>query len=145
MKNLFLSSALSIASLVIAPSVFAGPGENATGNFKNTANDCNTTSGSCPITPTKFSTKIYRVALCTSNPMADNQSLDWEGNGCVDVFNNTDGQETGDIFSETGATLNAADITVPSAGTYAYTAALFDKDFKVGSHHMVYNLSLIHI
>ena len=34
MKNLFLSSALSIASLVIAPSVFAGPGENATGNLK---------------------------------------------------------------------------------------------------------------
>ena len=141
MKNLFLSSALSISSLVIAPSIFAGPGESASGNLKNTANDCNTTSGSCPITPTKFSTKIYRVALCTSNPMADNQSLDWEANGCVDVFNNTDGQETGDIFSETGATLNAADITVPSAGTYAYTAALFDKDFKVGSHHMVYDLS----
>ena len=141
MKNLFLSSALSISSLVIAPSIFAGPGESASGNLKNTANDCNTTSGSCPITPTKFSTKIYRVALCTSNPMADNQSLDWKGNGCVDVFNNTDGQETGDIFSETGATLNAADITVPSAGTYAYTAALFDKDFKVGSHHMVYDLS----
>ena len=141
MKNLFLSSALSIASLVIAPSVLAGPGESASGNLKNTSNDCNTTSGSCPITPTKFSTKIYRVALCTSNPMADNQSLDWEANGCVDVFNNTDGQETGDIFSETGATLNAADITVPSAGTYAYTAALFDKDFKVGSHHMVYDLS----
>ena len=141
MKNLFLSSALSISSLVIAPSIFAGPGESASGNLKNTPNDCNTTSGSCPITPTKFSTKIYRVALCTSNPMADNQSLDWEANGCVDVFNNTDGQETGDIFSETGATLNAADITVPSAGTYAFTAALFDKDFKVGSHHMVYDLS----
>mgnify|MGYP001476734293 FL=1 len=141
MKNLFLSSALSISSLIIAPSIFAGPGESASGNLKNTPNDCNTTSGSCPITPTKFSTKIYRVALCTSNPMADNQSLDWEANGCVDVFNNTDGQETGDIFSETGATLNAADITVPSAGTYAYTAALFDKDFKVGSHHMVYDLS----
>ena len=141
MKNLFLSSALSISSLVIAPSIFAGPGESASGNLKNTPNDCNTTSGSCPITPPKFSTKIYRVALCTSNPMADNQSLDWEGNGCVDVFNNNDGQETGDIFSETGATLNAADITVPSAGTYAYTAALFDKDFKVGSHHMVYDLS----
>jgi len=141
MKNLFLSSALSISSLIIAPSIFAGPGESASGNLKNTPNDCNTTSGSCPITPTKFSTKIYRVALCTSNPMADNQSLDWEGNGCVDVFNNTDGQETGDIFSETGATLNAADITVPSAGTYAYTAALFDKDFKVGGHHMVYDLN----
>ena len=137
MKKLFLSSALSLATLAIAPSVFAGPGEDA----GNTANDCNTASGSCPITPTKFSTKIYKVALCTSNPMADNASLDWEGNGCVTVFNNTDGQETGDIFSETGATLNAADITVPSAGTYAYTAALFDKDFKVGSHHMVYDLS----
>ena len=141
MKKLFLSSALSIASLVIAPSVFAGPGENATGNLKNTPNDCNTAQDSCPITPTKFSTKIYKVALCTSNPMAANASLDWDSAGCVTVFNNTDGQETGDIFSETGATLNAADITVPSAGTYAYTAALFDKDFKVGSHHMVYNLN----
>ena len=58
MKNLFLSSALSITSLVIPP-VFAGPGESASGNLKNTPNDCNTTSGSCPITPTKFSTKIY--------------------------------------------------------------------------------------
>ena len=141
MKKLFLYSALSIASLAFSPTVIAGPGESASGNLKNTPNDCNTTSGSCPVTPTKFSTKIYRVALCTSNPMADNQSLDWVANGCVDVFNNTDGQETGDIFSETGATLNAADITVPSAGTYAYTAALFDKDFKVGSHHMVYNLN----
>ena len=129
MKKLFLSSALSIASLAIAPSVFAGPGESS----GNTGNDCNTSSGSCPITPTKFSTIIYKVALCTSNPMADNASLDWDGNGCVTVFNNTEGQETGDIFSETGATLNAADITVPSAGTYEYTAALFDKDFKVGS------------
>jgi len=135
MKKHFLFSALSIASLAIAPSVFAGPGEGA----GNTGNDCNTSSGSCPITPTKFSTKIYKIALCTSNPMADNASLDWDGNGCVTVFNNTEGQETGDIFSETGATLNAADITIPSAGTYEYTAALFDKDFKVGSHHMVYS------
>ena len=135
MRKLFLSSALSLATLAIAPSVFAGPGEDA----GNTANDCNTASGSCPITPTKFSTKIYKVALCTSNPMADDASLDWDGNGCVTVFNNTNGQETGDIFSATGATLNAADITIPAAGTYDYTAALFDKDFKVGSHHMVYS------
>ena len=135
MKKLFLSSALSIASLAIAPSIFAGPGENA----GNTKNECNTQVGPCPITPTKFSAKIYKVALCTSNPMAANQSLDWDGNGCVTVFNNTNGQETGDIFSETGATLNSADITVPSAGTYAFTATLFDKDFKVASHHMVYS------
>ena len=31
MKKLFLSSALSIAPLVIAPSVFAGPGEPPNG------------------------------------------------------------------------------------------------------------------
>ena len=37
--------------------------------------------------------------------MADNASLDWDGNGCVTVFNKTDGQETGDIFSSTGALL----------------------------------------
>ena len=99
------------------------------------------TATACRFTPQSYIATVYEMGLCTSNPMADNQSLDWEANGCVDVFNNTDGQETGDIFSETGATLNAADITVPSAGTYAYTAALFDKDFKVGSHHMVYDLS----
>ena len=140
MKKLFLYSALSIASLVIAPSVFAGPGENATGNLKNTPNECNTTQDDCPITPTKFSTKIYRVALCTSNPMPGT-TLDWEGNGCVDVYRSNNGEETGDIFSDNGATLSAENISIPTAGSYSHIAALFDKDFKVGSHHMVYDLN----
>ena len=134
MKKLLLSLALSTASLLISPSAFAGPGESD----GNTGNDCNTAVGSCPVTPTKFSVKLYKVALCTSNPMADRTALDWTGNGCVDVYNSTDGEETGDIFSATGATLTAANITIPAAGTYEYVAALFDKDFKVGSHHMVY-------
>ena len=135
MKKLFLSSAISIASLVIAPSLFAGPGENA----GNTKNDCNTGSNDCPITPTKFSAKIYQVALCTSNPMPAGSALDLEGNGCVDVYNSVTGEETGDIFSDTGATLSAANISIPSAGNYTHIAAIFDKDFKVGSHHMVYS------
>ena len=134
MKKLFLSSAISVASLVISPSVFAGPGEDA----GNTQNDCNTSSDTCPITPTKFSAKIYQVALCTSNPMPAGSALDLEGNGCVDVYNSVTGEETGDIFSDTGATLSAANISVPSAGNYTHIAAIFDKDFKVGSHHMVY-------
>ena len=141
MKKLFLSSALSIAPLVIAPSVLAGPGENATGNLKNTPNDCNTTSDSCLITPTKFSAKIYQVALCTSHPMPAGSALDLNGSGCVDVYKSDTGEETGDIFSDTGATLSAANITVPTAGNYTHVAAIFDKDFKVGSHHMVYNLN----
>ena len=135
MKKLFLSSAISVASLVISPSVFAGPGENA----GNTQNDCNTSSDTCPITPTKFSAKIYQVALCTSNPMPAGSTLDLEGNGCVDVYNSVTGEETGDIFSDTGATLSAANISIPSAGNYTHIAAIFDKDFKVGSHHMVYS------
>ena len=135
MKKLFLSSAISVASLVISPSVFAGPGENA----GNTQNDCNTSSDTCPITPTKFSAKIYQVALCTSNPMPAGSALDLEGNGCVDVYNSVAGEETGDIFSDTGATLSAANISIPSAGNYTHIAAIFDKDFKVGSHHMVYS------
>ena len=135
MKKLFLSSAISIASLVIAPLVFAGPGENA----GNTKNDCNTSSDTCPITPTKFSAKIYQVALCTSNPMPAGSALDLEGNGCVDVYNSVAGEETGDIFSDTGATLSATNISIPSAGNYTHVAAIFDKDFKVGSHHMVYS------
>lgn len=134
MKKLFFSSALSIASLFIAPSAFTGPGES----LGNTKNDCNTSSDSCNITPTKFSTKIYRVALCTSNPMPST-TLDWDGNGCVDVYNSTTGEDTGDIFSDTGATLSADNISVPTAGNYTHIAALFDKDFKVGSHHKVYN------
>jgi len=135
MKKLFLSSAISVASLVISPSVFAGPGEDA----GNTQNDCNTSSDTCPITPTKFSAKIYQVALCTSNPMPAGSALDLEGNGCVDVYNSVTGEETGDIFSDTGATLSAANISIPSAGNYTHVAAIFDKDFKVGSHHMVYS------
>ena len=135
MKKLFLSSAISVASLVISPSVFAGPGEDA----GNTQNDCNTSSDTCPITPTKFSAKIYQVALCTSNPMPAGSALDLEGNGCVDVYNSVTGEETGDIFSDTGATLSAANISIPSAGNYTHIAAIFDKDFKVGSHHMVYS------
>ena len=134
MKKLFLSSALSIVSLAISPSVLAGPGES----LGNTKNDCNTSSGSCLITPTKFSTKIYQVALCTSNPMPAGSALDLEGNGCVDVYNSVTGEETGDIFSDSGATLSAANISIPSAGNYTHIAAIFDKDFKVGSHHMVY-------
>ena len=134
MKKLFLFSAISVASLVISPSVFAGPGEDA----GNTKNDCNTSSDTCPITPTKFSAKIYQVALCTSNPMPAGSALDLEGNGCVDVYNSVTGEETGDIFSDTGATLSAANISIPSAGNYTHIAAIFDKDFKVGSHHMVY-------
>jgi len=134
MKKLFLPLLFSATSLLITPPVLAGPGESA----GNTLNDCNTSSGSCPVTPSKFSAKIYKVAVCTSNPMADNQALDWTGNGCTDVYNSTNGEETGDIFSATGATLTAANITIPAAGTYEYVAALFDIDFKVGSHHMVY-------
>ncbi|MDA9741071.1 hypothetical protein N9U92_00270 [Prochlorococcus sp. AH-736-L15] len=135
MKKLFLSSALSIASLVIAPSVFAGPGES----LGNTKNDCNTSSGDCPITPTKFSAKIYQVALCTSHPMPAGSALDLTGSGCVDVYKSDTGEETGDIFSDTGATLSAANISVPTAGNYTHVAAIFDKDFKVGSHHKIYD------
>ena len=69
MKKLFLSSALSITSLAIAPSIFAGPGEPPNG--ENTLNDCSTSVGTCPITPTKFSAKIYKVALCATNPMVE--------------------------------------------------------------------------
>ena len=135
MKNLFLSSALSITSLLITPSVLAGPGES----LGNTKNDCNTSSGDCPITPTKFSAKIYQVALCTSHPMPAGSALDLTGSGCVDVYKSDTGEETGDIFSDTGATLSTANISVPTAGSYTHIAAIFDKDFKVGSHHKIYD------
>ena len=140
MKKLFLSSTLLAASLIIPSSIKAGPGES----LGNTVNSCNTSVGECPITPTKFSAKIYRVALCTDNPMDTATALaglpvDWNNNGCVDVYNNESGEVTGDIFSDTGATLSAESITVPSAGTYSHVVALFDKEFQVASHHQVYD------
>ena len=142
MKKLFLSSALSITSLAIAPSVLGGPGEPPNG--ENTLNDCETSVSTCGITPTKFSTKIYKVALCATNPMERARALagfapDWEGSGCVDVYNSTSGEDTGDIFSDTGATLSADNIIVPESGTYGFVAALFDTEFKAASHHMVYD------
>jgi len=142
MKKLFLSSALSITSLAIAPSIFAGPGEPPNG--ENTLNDCNTSVSTCLITPTKFSAKIYKVALCATNPMVASRAKaglapDWDGSGCVDVYNSTIGEDTGDIFSDTGATLSAENITVPEPGTYGFVAALFDTEFKAASHHMVYD------
>ena len=142
MKKLFLSSALSITSLAIAPSIFAGPGEPPNG--ENTLNDCMTSVSTCGITPTKFSTTIYKVALCATNPMEAARALagfapDWDGAGCVDVYNSTSGEDTGDIFSDTGATLSAENITVPEPGTYGFVAALFDTEFKAASHHMVYD------
>ena len=141
MKKLFLSSALSITSLTISPSVLGGPGEPPNG--ENTLNDCNTSVSTCLVTPTKFSTKIYKVALCESNPMEAARALaglvpDWDGSNCVDVYNSVSGEETGDIFSDTGATLSAENITIPEAGNFGFVAALFDKDFKAASHHMVY-------
>ena len=142
MKKLFLSSALLAASLTIPSSVKAidGPGQS----LGNTVNSCIQALAMPNITPTKFSTKIYRVALCTSNPMETAAAeaglpVDWDGNGCVDVYNSESGEETGDIFSDTGATLSAENITIPNAGTYTHVAALFDKEFKVASHHQVYN------
>ena len=143
MKKLFLSSALSIASLAIAPSVLGGPGEPPNG--EDTLNDCNTSAGGgCGVTPTKFSTKIYKVALCETNPMTRDRALaglapDWDGAGCVDVYNSASGEETGDIFSDTGATLSAENITVPEPGTFGFVAALFDTEFQAASHHMVYD------
>ena len=142
MKKLFLSSALSITSLAVTPAVLGGPGEPPNG--ENTLNDCNTSVSTCLVTPTKFSTKIYKVALCLTNPMEAARALaglapDWDSSGCVDVYNSTSGEETGDIFSETGATLSAENITIPEPGTYGFIAAIFDKNFKAASHHMVYD------
>ena len=63
-------------------------------------------------------------------------TVDWEGAGCVDVYNNPSGEETGDIFSSE-STLSAEFITIPAAGSYSKIVALVDKTFKMASHHMV--------
>ena len=49
------------------------------------------------------------------------------------------GEDTGDIFSDTGATLSKENITIPDPGTDGFQTALFDTEFKAASHHMVYD------
>ena len=137
MKKLLFSSALTFSSLIATSSVIAGPGEPSAGGL-NTINSCNTSVSTCPITPTKFSAKVYQVSLCTSNPMPTSAPPDFEGSGCVDVYKSDTGEETGDIFSDTGATLSVENITIPNPGEYTHVATIFDKEFKAGSHHMVY-------
>ena len=137
MKKLLFSSALTFSSLIATTSAIAGPGEPSAGGL-NTINSCNTSVDDCLITPTKFSAKVYQVSLCTSNPMPTSAPPDFEGSGCVDVYKSDTGEETGDIFSDTGATLSAENITIPSAGEYTHVATIFDKDFKAARHHMVY-------
>ena len=129
--SIFLGFGLGLVSALSHPSYAAGEAQG------NPLNDCNTSGGECPTTPTKFSTTVYRVALCTSSPMPNpSTTVDWDGAGCVDVYNNPNGEETGDIFSSE-STLSSEFITVPAAGSYSKIVALVDKTFKMASHHMV--------
>ena len=129
--NLLFGFGLGLVSALSQPSYAAGEAQG------NPLNDCNTSSGECPTTPTKFSTTVYRVALCTSSPMpSPSTTVDWDGAGCVDVYNNPNGEETGDIFSSE-STLSAQFISIPTAGSYSKIVALVDKTFKMASHHMV--------
>lgn len=129
--KIVLGTGAGFLSMVSQPSFAAGE------VLGNPLNDCNTASGKCPTTPTKFSTTVYRVALCASSPMPQPSiSVDWAGAGCVDVYNNPAGEETGDIFS--GQTsLSSQFISLPPAGSYAKVVALVDKTFKMATHHQV--------
>lgn len=129
--NIVVGLGLGFISTISQPSYSAGESQG------NPVNECNTSSGECATTPTKFSTTVYRIALCTSSPMpSPTTTVDWDGAGCVDVYNNENGEETGDIFSS-ALTLSADFITVPAAGSYSKIVALVDKTFKMASHHMV--------
>ena len=90
--NLLFGFGLGFISALSQPSYAAGEAQG------NPLNDCNTSSGECTTTPTKFSTTVYRVALCTSSPMLPSTTVDWDGAGCADVYNNPNGEETAYIF-----------------------------------------------
>ena len=129
--KIVLGTGAGFLSMVSHPSFAAGEVHG------NPLNDCNTAVNECPTTPTKFSTTVYRVALCASSPMPQPSiSVDWAGAGCVDVYNNPAGEETGDIFS--GQTsLSSQFISLPPAGSYTKIVALVDKKFKMATHHQV--------
>ena len=111
----------------------------AIGEPGNPPNDCNVPNSDCATSPTKFSTKVYRIALCMSSPMEDPElQPNWDNSGCVDVYNNPNGESTGDIFDENGTSLSNRYIKDPPKNGYYFVAAIVDKEYKIGSHHMVY-------
>lgn len=113
-------------------------GHAAGESIGNPPNDCNTASGECATTPTKFSTTVYRVALCTTSPMeSPATTVDWDGAGCVNVYNNPSGQVTGDVLAGTGVNLSAEFVSVPAAGSYNKVVALVGNVFQMASNHEV--------
>ena len=138
MKKFFLSLALSTTALIIFPENYV----RAIGEPGNPANNCDQARSECSTTPSKFSTKLYRVALCMTSPMEDPEvTPNWDEAGCVDVYNNPNGESTGNIFDENGFFLSNKYIKDPPKNGYYFIAAIVDKSYQIGTHHMVYDPS----
>ena len=114
----------------------------AIGEPGNPVNDCSQPYGECVTSPSKVSITLYRVSLCMSSPMEDPATEpDWNGAGCVDVYNNPSGESTGDILDDNGILLSAEYISDPPKNGYYFVAAIIDKSYRIGTHHMVYDPS----
>ena len=108
----------------------------------NPPNNCDQARSECRTTPSKFSTTLYRVALCMTSPMEDPElTPNWDDAGCVDVYNNPSGESTGNIFDENGFFLSNKYIKDPPKNGYYFVAAIVDKSYQIGTHHMVYDPS----
>jgi len=129
---------LSLASCLIALLTIATKSLAAGESIGNPPNDCNTASGKCATTPTKFTTTVYRIALCTSSPMeSPSTTVNWDSAGCSDVYNNPNGETTGDILSGNGVDLMSQYIKMPNPGAYSKVVALVSNSFSMASNHMV--------
>ena len=138
MKKFFLSLALSTTAIIILPENYV----RAIGEPGNPVNDCSRPYGECVTSPSKVSITLYRVSLCMSSPMEDPATEpDWNGARCVDVYNNPSGESTGNILDENGVSLSAQYISDPPNNGYYFIAAIIDKSYKIGTHHMVYDSS----
>ena len=130
----------SLLNLLIGTCVAlsASSGKAAGESIGNPSNDCNTASGNCATTPTKFSAKVYRIALCDNSPMeSPSTSIQWSQAGCQDIYNNPSGETTGDILSGSGAGLSSQYISLPPAKAYSKVVALVSNVFSAASHHTV--------
>ena len=56
----------------------------------------------------------------------------------MDVYDNPNGESTGDIFDENGAYLSNRYIKETKKNGYYFVAAIVDKEYEIGTHHMVY-------
>jgi hypothetical protein len=89
-----------------------------------------TTVGGCETEPTSYVVKIYKIGVCSAQPVAPTSGgAAADLSNCTTVFENASGSS---ISVKKGvSTVLSGAFTAPSAGTYSYAYAILDPSFQI--------------